>query len=98
MKCLITPEFFRQALEQDKQLRMALRKTTALHGQLEFADLLKHKGIHLEKLVGLSDPNTGRPLYSVRITASARAIALVDGEALVLLSLHASHDEAYRRR
>ena len=43
------------------------------------------------------EPTTGQQLYSLRVTGSARAIAcLLNGPPLVLVSLHAQHDKAYR--
>ena len=97
MKCRITSEFFRQALAQEKQIRAALRKVIVQLEQLSFLELTRHKGIHWEKLSGLDDPETGNPLYFIRITLPARAIAVVDKDTLVLLTIHSEHDKAYRR-
>lgn len=97
MNCRITSEFFRQALEQEKQIRTALRKLITQLEALPFIELTKHKGIHLEKLSGFDDPSTGNALYSIRITLSARAVAVVDKDTLVLLTIHSQHDKAYSR-
>lgn len=66
--------------------------------RLTFAELVRHQGIHLEKLSGLADPQTGEPLYSLRITLSARATAVLLNGVLYLLSIHTEHDQAYRQR
>jgi hypothetical protein len=52
--------------------------------------------VHLEKLTGKIDPVTEKPLYSLRATRAARVIALVDGDALVLLTVVPNHDKAYK--
>jgi hypothetical protein len=65
--------------------------------QLSFLDLTRHKGTHLEKLNGLFDPRSGEPLYSLRITLAARALAIVPNGALVLLVIRPDHDNADRK-
>ena len=96
MKCRITNEFFRQALALERQIRAALQKVIVQLEQLSFAELTRHKGIHPEKLAGLEDPETGNPLYSIRITLPARAIAVMDKDTLVLLTIHTEHNKGYR--
>ncbi len=96
MDLRITPQFFAQALEQEKPIRSALRKMVGLVDRLTFTELARHKGVHLEKLSGLTDPKTGEPLYSLRITLAARATAVVIDGVLFLLAIHTEHDRAYR--
>lgn len=56
---------------------------------LDLRELWEHPGLNFEKLHGMIEPTTGRQLYSLRVTSSARAIAcLLNGPALVLVSLH----------
>lgn len=95
MQFRITPQFFAQALEQEKP---ALRKMVGLVDRLTFAELVRHKGVHWEKLSGLADPQTGEPLYSLRITLSARATAVLIDGVVYLLAIHVEHDQAYRRQ
>ena len=95
MKYEITTAFFRQALAQEKPLRKALGKLIGLVEQHSLLELTKHKGAHLEKVEGLFDPHSGNPIYSLRITLSARATAIVRDGALVFLSVHPDHDGAY---
>ena len=97
MNCRITAEFCHQAPDQEKQIRVALRKVIVQLEKLSFIELTKHKGVHLEKLSALADPETGNPLYSIRITLSARAIGIVDKDVLILLAVNVDHDKAYRR-
>ena len=87
MKVICPPEFVREALAQAGPVRDGLSKLLRIAGALRFADLLNHQGIHLEKLTGKIDPVTKQPLYSLRVTQAARAIAIVDGDLLVLLHL-----------
>ena len=61
---------------------------------LSFQELLNHEGVHLEKTRGLTTRG-GRPQYTLRVTRAARAIAVVDGDVLVLLHVEPDHDKAY---
>ena len=67
-----------------------------LAGELSFAELLNHQGVHLEKLTWKSDPVSRKPLYSLRATRAARVIAMADGDCLALLGVVADHDKVYR--
>jgi hypothetical protein len=95
MKVICPPNFVREALAQAGPVRDGLSKMLRIAGELTFAELLNHQGVHLEKLTGKIDPVTKKPLYSLRATRAARVIALVDGDSLVLLSVVADHDKAY---
>lgn len=77
-------------------MRDGLSKLLRIASDLSFADLLKHQGVHLEKLTGKADPVTKKPLFSLRATRAARVIACVDGDALVLLTVVSDHDKAYK--
>lgn len=96
MRVVCPPNFVREALAQEGPVRDGLSKMLRIVSDLSFADLLKHQGVHLEKLTGKTDPVTKKPLYSLRATRSARVIALVDGDALVLLTVVPDHDKAYK--
>jgi hypothetical protein len=95
MKVICPPEFAREALAQAGSVRDGLSKLLRIAGELRFADLLNHQGIHLEKLTGKIDPATKKPLYSLRVTHAARAVAIVDSDFLVLLHIESDHDKAY---
>jgi hypothetical protein len=95
MKVICPPNFVREALAQAGPVREGLSKMIRIATELSFAQLLNHQGVHLEKLVGKTDPVTKKPLYSLRATRAARVIALVDGDSLVLLTVVADHDKAY---
>lgn len=97
MKLRFEAAFLRAALEQEAPVRKGLAKLLRLAETLDFAGLLNHQGAHLEKLVGHADPTTGQPLYSLRVTAGARVLALLDRDILVLLRIEADHGKAYRR-
>ena len=95
MKVTCPPNFVRKALAQAGPARAGLSKLLRLAGDLSFAELLNHQGVHLEKLTGKSDPISRKPLYSLRVTRAVRVIAMGDGDCLVLLSVVAVHDKAY---
>ena len=96
MKVVCPPKFVQEALAQAGPVREGLSKVLRITGELSFAQLLNHQGVHLEKLTGRQDPATKRPLYSLRVTRAARLTALVEGEILVLLHLEPDHDKVYR--
>jgi hypothetical protein len=95
MKVICPPHFVREALAQAGPVRDGLSKLLRIAAELTFSQLLNHQGVHLEKLTGKLDPVTKEPLYSLRVTRSARVIALVDEDSLVLLCVVADHDKAY---
>lgn len=96
MRVVCPPNFAREALAQAGPVRDGLSKMLRVASELSFQELLNHQGVHLEKLTGKIDPVSKKPLYSLRVTRAARVIALVDGDALVLLSVVPDHDKAYR--
>lgn len=96
MRVVCPPNFVGEALDQSGPVRDGLSKLLRIAQELSFAQLVNHQGIHLEKLVGKTDPTTKKPLYSLRATKAARVIALVDGDSLVLLTVIADHSKAYR--
>lgn len=96
MKVVCPPNFVREALAQAGPVRDGLVKMLRIAGELSFSELLNHQGVHLEKLSGKMDPVSKKPLYSLRVTRAARVIALADGDSLVLLSVVADHDKAYK--
>ncbi len=93
----ISPRFFGEALNQEQALRNALRKMLPMLERMSFVELTRHKGLHLEKLNGMVYPDTGEPLYSVRVTLAARALCIVRQDTLMLTSFHPGHDQAYRK-
>lgn len=96
MNVVCPPNFVREALAQAGPVREGLAKLLKITAELSLAQLLNHQGVHLEKLTGKMDPVTKKPLYSLRATRAARVIALVDGDSLVLLTVVADHDKAYK--
>lgn len=79
-------------------IRKAAAKTVQLLVALDLTQLWRHPGLNFEKLHGLVEPTSGEQLYSLRLTASSRAITcLLHGPIIVLVSLHVQHDKAYRK-
>jgi hypothetical protein len=95
MRLDIRPAFLISALQQAAPVQKGVRKMVEVAAMLSFQELLKHEGVHLEKNKGLTTRD-GKPQYTLRITRSARAIATVDGDLLVLLFLEPDHEKAYR--
>jgi hypothetical protein len=99
MRIEIRPAFDEAVMSAELPVRKAAAKMLVLLQSLELVDLWKHPGLNFEKLHGMIEPGTGHQLYSLRVTASARAVScLLSGPTLVLVSLHVQHDKAYRKR
>jgi hypothetical protein len=95
MKLEIQPSFLESAIRQELPVRKGVLKMIEVAELLTMGELLNHQGVHLEKLGNLQGPD-GSPLYSLRVTRSARAVATVNGEALSLRYVEPDHDKAYR--
>lgn len=95
MKLEMRPTFVVSALEQSQPVRKGIAKMITIASTLSMGELLSHEGVHLEKLTGLTTQD-GRQQYSLRATRAARAIAIVEGDTLVLLYVEPDHGKAYR--
>jgi hypothetical protein len=94
MKLEIKPSFPASAMVQEPPVRKGILKMVEVAGRLTLGELLKHQGVHLEKLGSLRGPD-GSPLYSLRATQSARAIVTVSGDTLTLRYVEPDHDKVY---
>lgn len=94
MKVEITPTFLESALLLELPVRRGILKIIEVAQMLSMGELMNHQGVHLEKLHNLKASN-GSPLYSLRVTRSARALATIDGGTLKLHYVEADHDKAY---
>jgi hypothetical protein len=98
MKVEIRPAFDRCFRQAEKPLQNAVRKMILQLLEKDVPQLMRHPGLNFEKIHGMLDPLSGRQIYSLRVTGSARAIScLISGPAIVLVSLHSRHDEAYSK-
>jgi hypothetical protein len=98
MRIEIRPAFEDAVMTAEFSIRKAAAKMLTLLQQLDLSQLWTHPGLNFEKLQGMIEPLSGEQLYSLRVTGSARAIAcLLKGPTVVLISLHAQHDKAYRK-
>ena len=96
MKLDIRPSFLVSAMEQAHPVQKGIRKMVEVAAALSFQELLSHEGVHLEKIRGLLTAD-GKQQYTLRATLAARAIAIVEGDALVLLHVEPDHDKTYKR-
>lgn len=99
MRIEIRPAFDEAIMSAEPAVRKAAAKMLVLFQSLDLPDPWKHPGLNFEKLHGMIEPCTGHQLYSLRVTASARAVTcLLSGPTLVMVSLHVQHDNEYRKR
>jgi len=94
MKLEIKPTFLASALLQELPVRRGVLKLIEVAGMLSMAELLRHQGVHMEKLTSLYGPD-GSPLYSLRATRAARALATIQGDTLILRYVEPDHDKVY---
>ncbi len=98
MRIEIRPAFDAAVMAAELPVRKAAAKMLRTLQALDLPQLWTHPGLNFEKLHGMIEPTTGLQLYSLRVTGSARAITcLLNGPTIVLVSLHAQHDKAYRK-
>jgi hypothetical protein len=95
MKLEIQPRFVISALNQETPTRKGILKMIDVASRLSLTELRNHKGVHLERIAGYTTPQ-GDPLYTLRVTRVARAVATVRGDVLVLVYVEPDHDEVYR--
>jgi hypothetical protein len=94
MKLAFKPSFLQSAMLQELAVGKGVLKMVEVAGMLSMNELLTHQGVHLEKLRNLQGPD-GSALYSLRVTRSARAMASVNEETLILRYVEPDHDKAY---
>ena len=98
MRIEIRPAFDESVMAAELPVRKAAARMITVLQSLDLTQLWSHTGLNFEKLHGMVEPSTGRQLYSLRVTGSARAIAfLLNGPVIVLVSLYVQHDKAYRK-
>jgi len=98
MKVEIRPAFDEAVMVAQLPVRKAAAKMLQQLQSLDLVQLWKHPGLNFEKLHGMIEPISGEQLYSIRVTGAARAVTcLLKGPTIVLISLHAQHDNAYKR-
>jgi hypothetical protein len=95
MKLEIQPRFLISALKQEAPVRKGILKMIDVASRLSLTELRNHNGVHLERIAGYTTPQ-GDPLYTLRVTRVARAVATVRGDVLVLVYVEPDHDEVYR--
>lgn len=99
MRIEIRPAFDEAVMSAELPIRKAAAKMLGLLQELDLTQLWNHPGLNFEKLHAMIEPSTGRQLYSLRVTGSARAIAcLLNGPTIVLVALHIQHDKAYGKK
>jgi hypothetical protein len=86
--------FQRQWFDLEKFQRISVLDALAKLASLSWDDLYKSKGLRWGLIQSRSGPGGAR-LYSLRITKGFRAVALREGDFLVMLTLHSDHDSAY---
>jgi hypothetical protein len=99
VKIEIRPAFDEAVIAAELPIRKAAAKMLKQLQALDLNELWSHPGLNFEKLHGMIEPTTGEQLYSLRVTGSVRAVSyLLQGPAIVLVSLHVQHDKAYRKK
>jgi hypothetical protein len=95
----LRPSFKEEVRNAAVPVRRAVLKTIELLSTIpDVSTLGAHHGLRFEKIHGFIEPSSGRQVHSIRITRGVRAMCcLEEGPAIILVSLHAQHDKAYRK-
>lgn len=92
---LNAPKFQEDLLELGQEDALALLATLRKIRKLSWNELYRDRGLRWETIHSHEGPK-GERVYSLRVTRRMRALALRDGDFLVLLSVHPDHDSAYQ--
>ena len=87
------PDFQKDLFKLEKNELYALFKTHRILSKMDFDQLRTSSGLNLEKIKKIKS-RKGKPIYSIRITRSLRAILSIEGDYLRFISLHPDHDSA----
>jgi len=94
---LNNPEFLEEFLNLEaRELRQVAKALAKIQG-MDWDAVYKVSGLKWEKIDHIPSPS-GHPVYSLRLSKKARALAFREGNFLRFLSLHPDHDSAYRRK
>jgi len=88
------PEFQRQLFDLAREGQLQVLRTLERLSRMTWTDVYRDHGLKWEAILSRRGPAGGR-LYSLRISRSARAVALREGNWLRLLTLHLEHDSTY---
>ena len=89
-------DFQKDLFKLEKNELYALIKTFRILSKMDFDQLRRSSGLHLEHIKN-TKTRKGNPIYSLRITRSFRAVLSMEGEYLRFISLHPDHDSAYKK-
>jgi hypothetical protein len=91
---LNSPRFLAKLFALSKDEKHALLKTLEKISRMSWSQVYQDRGLKWE-VVAARSTTSGDRVYSFRCSRSSRALAMREGDYLVLLSLHPDHDSAY---
>jgi len=89
------PLFQKDLFSLNKNELAAFFRTAKKLVKMDLTLIQQSSGLNLEKIRVMKGP-AGKPLYSIRVTRSFRAVLTIDNDYLRFVSLHPDHDSAYR--
>ncbi|MBW1938357.1 MAG: hypothetical protein JRI67_06260 [Deltaproteobacteria bacterium] len=90
------PDFQKDLFRLGKKEFHILIKTLRTLSRMDFDQIRRSSGLHLEK-IGILKTRKGKSLYSIRVSRSFRATLTIEDNYLRFISLHADHDSAYKK-
>jgi len=91
---LNNPQFQQDLFRLSKREQTALLKSLKKMSQMSWSQLYSDKGFNWEKIISKQGPH-GKPIYTIRIGKSFRAIVFREENWIRFLTLHPDHDSAY---
>ena len=88
------PLFQKDLFSLNKNELAAFFRTAKKLVKMDLTQIQQSSGLNLEKIQVMKSP-AGKPLYSIRVTRSFRAVLTIDNDYLRFVSLHPGHDSAY---
>ncbi len=89
------PLFQKDLFSLNKNELAAFFRTAKKLVKMDLTQIQQSSGLNLEKIRVMKSP-AGKPLYSIRVTRSFRAVLTIDNDYFRFVSLHPDHDSAYR--
>jgi len=89
------PLFQKDLFSLNKNELAAFFRTAKKLVKMNLTQILQSSGLNLEKIRAMKSP-ADKPLYSIRVTRSFRAVLTIDNDYFRFVSLHPDHDSAYR--
>jgi len=91
---LNNPEFQKEWFSLQKNDFISTKKSLLKLSSMSWEQVYHDKGLQWEKIQSIKT-ESGRELYSIRLSKKHRAVVYREKEFMIFVSLHPDHDSAY---